>query len=188
MYSLSSFRLALPALANNWFKLSVVQESRSCVVSVTGDQQFIARSISTSPDVNSMSSCGSRSNPWHLEAPLGQRINVSLIDFSSAGTTQLARDGVTCHQYGYIFEKSNKNNVSICSDAGIGGAKPKREKTVYSSETNSVDIVLFGDSTANSCNFLVKLNGYTFLTFIPATGFFATYTGNGGGGKISPRQ
>lgn len=94
---------------------------------------------------------------------MGQRINVSLIDFSGAVTTRLARDDVTCHQYGYVFEKSNKNNVSICSNASVGGAKPQREGTVYLSETNSVNIVLFGDSTSDSYNFLVKLDGY-FLT------------------------
>ena len=116
-------------------------------------------------DVNSMSSCGSRSNPWHLEAPLGQRINISLIDFSGAATTQLVRSDITCRQYGFVVEKSNKNNVSICApDAAVNGAKPERERTVYSSETNSVDIVLFSDSTSDSYNFLIKLNGY-FLTF-----------------------
>jgi len=138
---------------------SVVQESRSCVVSVTGDQQFVARSIPTSSDVNSLFSCGSRSNPWHLEAPLGQRINISLIDFS--GTVSTQRGDVTCHQYGYVVEKSNKRNVSICAeaDAAVGGARPQRETSVYSSETNSVDVILFGENTSDSYNFLLKLNG-----------------------------
>jgi len=146
--------------------LSVVQESRSCVVSVTGDQQFIARSILTSSDANSLSSCGSRSNPWHLEAPLGQRINISLIDFSGAVVTQRVRGEVTCHQYGYVVEKSNKRNVSICAEAVVGGARPQRETAVYSSETNSVDVVLFGDNASDSYNFLVKLNGRFFIYLI----------------------
>jgi len=54
-----------------------VQESRRCVVSVTTEAQFISSSSSTSSDVNIISSCGSKSHPWRLEAAAGQRINIS---------------------------------------------------------------------------------------------------------------
>ena len=102
-----------------------------------------------------MSICGSKSHPWRLEAPVGQRINISLLDFTG---TPRDRD-VTCRQYGYVVEKSNKKNVSICAAATVGGVNLQRESAVYTSDTNSVDIVLVTGTNADNYNFLVKLNG-----------------------------
>jgi len=140
--------------------ITVVQESRSCIVSVTGDQQFIAKSSSLPEDAISASNCGSRSHPWRLQAPVGQRINVSLINFTP---TVISRDDdVTCHQYGYVVERSNKKNVTLCPTAAVGGAKPQRESEIYSSESNTVDIVLLTGTNSHSYNFLIKINGKWF--------------------------
>jgi hypothetical protein len=116
--------------------------------------------------MNSVSNCGSKSHPWRLEAPVGQRIDVSLLDFtgvSSPPTSSRDRD-VTCYQYGYVVEKYNKKNASICassvvSGASEGGANPRRESTVFVSETNRVDIVFLSGSNTNSYNFLLKISG-----------------------------
>ena len=131
-------------------------------MSVTSDQQFISSSSSL-PDLNSATTCGSRSHPWRLEAPDGQRINVSLIDFAAgpSSTTQ-ARD-VTCRQYGYVVEKSSKKNVSICSTiagerATGGGAMIERERSVYTSDASAVSIVLT-TSTSDVHNFLIRTSG-----------------------------
>ena len=123
--------------------LTAVQESRGCVVSVTTEAQF----MSSSSDVNSVSSCGSKSHPWRLEAAAGQRINISLLDF----TDRRPRDRVTCRQYGYVLEKLNKRNVSVC------GAE-LRTSHVYISDANNVEIV---QTLNRERSFLIRVEGET---------------------------
>jgi len=125
---------------------TVVQESRRCVVSVTTEAQFISSSSTTSSDVNSVSSCGSKSHPWRLEAAVGQRINISLLDFTamSMSAADRPRDRVTCRQYGYVLEKLNKRNVSVC---GGGGAQLRQSHVLIShTQTTSTSFRL---QTAN---------------------------------------
>jgi len=89
--------------------------------------------------------CGSRSHPWLLEAQTGQQVNVSLLDFSGhGGRTQLDRRGLVSDdcgpanvQYGYIVDKTNKNNVSICS-----ADQQQRHKIVFQSAGNVVEVVI----------------------------------------------
>ena len=108
------------------------------MVSVTTEAQFISSSSSTSSDVNSVSSCGSKSHPWRLEAAAGQRINISLLDFTamSMSAADRPRDRVTCRQYGYVLEKLNKRNVSVCG----GGGAQLRQSHVLISHSNYLQI------------------------------------------------
>jgi hypothetical protein len=141
---------------------SVTQESRSCVVSVTADQQYISKSSAQASDFLSTSSCGSRSHPWRLEAPVGQRISISLLDFAGSAdhVNTGDRDDESCHQYGYVVERANKRNASICATAeAVVGGKTQRENAVYTSETNTVDIVLSAGADTEHYNFLIKLTG-----------------------------
>jgi len=140
------------------FKLSAVQESRRCMVSVTTEAQF----ISSSSDVNSVSSCGSKSHPWHLEAAAGQRINISLLDFTAS--VSASRDRATCRQYGYVLEKLNKRNVSVCA----GGGAQLRQTHVLLSQSNSLQIVLSQSNTEDQDvqqNFLIRIEGLTATHF-----------------------
>jgi len=136
----------------------VVQESRRCVVSVTTEAQFISNS-SSSP------SCGSKSHPWRLEAAAGQRINISLLDFTvlSMSVTDRPRDRVTCRQYGYVLEKSNKRNVSVCG----GGGAELRQSHVYISDSNNLEIVQISSGTDDRLlHYLLKIEGrYTVLSY-----------------------
>ena len=86
-------------------------------------------------------SCGA-SQPWMLEAPAGQQINVSLLDFGlqraaggvkeRAGTSQQH-----CSQpYGQIVDKASSRNISIC---GLG---EERNVVVYQSVSNSILLTL----------------------------------------------
>jgi len=141
----------------------VVQESRRCVVSVTTEAQFISSSSSsTSSDVNSVSSCGSTSHPWRLEAAAGQRINISLLDFTAMSmSADRPRDRVTCRQYGYVLEKWNKRNVSVCG----GGGAQLRQSHVLVSHSNNLQIV----QTPNSeQSFLIKVEGRCVSFFVTA--------------------
>jgi len=126
--------------------LTVVEEDRSCTVTVTaGLRQHIRSSSENSDSGQQRVRCGSRSHPWLLEAQTGQLVNISLLNFSGHGRrTQLdilglvSDDCSPAHvQYGYIVDKTSKNNVSICSrDA------QQRHKHVYQSAGNLVEIVL----------------------------------------------
>ena len=127
---------------------AVVQAGRRCSVSVTTEAHF----ISSSSDVNSVSSCGSKSHPWRLEAAAGQRINISLLDFTAS--VSASRDRATCRQYGYVLEKLNKRNVSVCA----GGGAQLRQTHVLLSQFNNIHIVLT-QTGPNQINFLIKIKG-----------------------------
>ncbi len=156
----------------------MVSESRSCVVSVSSEPQFISSSSTSSSSSNSeseqlaaaaetrpgYSSCGSTSHPWRLEAPVGQRINISLLDFSNpAHAPRDRRDVTACRQqYGYVLDKSNKKNVSMCA----GGGAELRQSAVYQSNSHAVELILIR-THGSGFSFLVKLQGL--LKFCPYT-------------------
>jgi len=58
---------------------------------------------------------------------------------------------LTCRQYGYVLDKSNKRNVSVCGGGG-------RQSHVYISHANTVNVV---QTTSNEpmLKFLLKLEG-----------------------------
>ena len=115
--------------------------------------------------------CGTKTQPWMLEAPAGQRINISLLDFTAAArltsqhltrstshviTTSSSSSSGSCvdekHQYGYIIDKSsvNKKNVSVCH------ARSNRQTHVYLTTSNTLQLVLNND---HSENFLLRVEG-----------------------------
>ena len=156
------------------FRCLVVEPDRSCVVSVTSSPLHIAAAAAAG--VNSWSTqsnigCGTKTQPWTLEAPAGQRINISLLDFTAVArltsqhltrstshiiTSSSSSSSGSCvdenHQYGYIIDKSsvNKKNVSVCH------ARSNRQTHVYLSTSNVLQIVLTNDQSAN---FLLKIKG-----------------------------
>ena len=118
-----NFKQAYPIV-----NVTVIEEDRSCTVSVSSNPLHIMRSSSTKL------SCGTKSQPWMLEAPAGQQISVSLVDFGvNTRETQLQNN---CLQYGYIVDKSANKNVSIC------GLSDERRKDIYTSVSNVVRVVL----------------------------------------------
>jgi len=149
--------------------LSVVEEDRSCTVTVTaGLRQHIRSSSENSDSGRQRVRCGSRSHPWLLEAQTGQLVNISLLDFSGHGRrTQLDTRGlvsVDCSpahvQYGYIVDKTSKNNVSICSRDD-----QQRHKHVYQSAGNLVEIVLVdNDSFSSHRGYLISFVGSYLLS------------------------
>ena len=154
-----------------------MEPDRSCVVSVTSSPLHIAAAAVAAAGVDSWSTqsnigCGTKTQPWMLEAPAGQRINISLLDFTAAArvtsqhltrstshviTTSSSSSG-SCvdekHQYGYIIDKSsvNKKNVSVCH------AHSTRQTHVYLSTANTARLVLTNNASAN---FLLRVAGNT---------------------------
>ena len=132
---------------------SSTSSSSSSSSSSSESEQLAAAAAETRPGY---SSCGSTSHPWRLEAPVGQRINISLLDFSNPEHAPRDRRDVTAcrQQYGYVLDKSNKKNVSMCA----GGGAELRQSAVYQSNSHSLQIVLSSHRTANN-SFLVKVQG-----------------------------
>ena len=132
----------------------------------------MSSSSSTSSDVNSVSSCGSKSHPWRLEAAAGQRINISLLDFT---VMDRPRDRVTCRQYGYVLEKLNKRNVSVCG----GGGAELRQSHVYMSYSSNVRIILNQTRpvSRNERSYLIKIEG-KFISVLLAYNMFTLISGS----------
>ena len=146
-------------------RIIVVQESRTCTVTATTDEQYIASASSVSADVSAVSNCGSTSHPWRLESGIGQRLSVSILDFTGsvdiiASVTGREATTTSCRQYGYALHKSSKENVSLCMPIALNEAK--RESAVYLSDTNSVNIVLDAGPNSEHYNYLVKFHGISF--------------------------
>jgi len=154
---------------------TVVESDRSCVVSVTSSPLHIAAAAAAGVDSWSTQSnigCGTKTQPWMLEAPAGQRINISLLDFTAAArltsqhltrstshiitSSSSSSSSGSCvdenHQYGYIIDKSsvNKKNVSVCH------ARSNRQTHVYLSTSNTLQLVFTNDP---SSNFLLRVEG-----------------------------
>ena len=142
---------------------AVAEQSHSCTVSVSTQSSQHIRASSENNGRQRVR-CGSRSHPWLLEAQTGQQVNISLLDFSGHGRrTQLdTRDDCSpAHvQYGYIVDKTNKNNVSVCSTDA-----QHRHKHLYQSTGNLVEIVLTNnDSFSAHHNFLISFIGSYLLS------------------------
>ena len=160
---------------------AVVEPDRSCVVSVTSSPLHIAAVAAAAAGVDSWSTqsnigCGTKTQPWTLEAPAGQRINISLLDFTAAArltsqhltrstshvitTTSSSSSSGSCvdekHQYGYIIDKLsvNKKNVSVCH------ARSNRQTHVYLSTANTAQLVL-----TTKEKYLIKVEGNYSLLF-----------------------
>jgi len=142
------------------------------VVSVTSSPLHIAAadgvdSLSTQSNIG----CGTKTQPWMLEAPAGQRINISLLDFTAAArltshdtrstshvitsSSSSSSSSGSCvdekHQYGYIIDKSsvNKKNVPVCH------ARSNRQTHVYLSTANTLQLFV-----AKKYNYMIKIKGF----------------------------
>jgi hypothetical protein len=122
--------------------------------------------------------CGTKSQPWLLEAPAGQRINVSLFDFSvtdavsttdnqsqdalrashftSSSNNNGQRSCAHQRQFGYIVDKSAViKNVTVCSSR-----EDQRIRNIYVSTSNVVELVLAPrDGNSGTFNVLLSIEG-----------------------------
>jgi len=164
---------------------SVIEEDRSCTVSVTPSPLHIAkpsvsssRSVTASLQTNIGPLCGTITHPWLLEAPAGQRIRTSLIDFtpttsedSAMNDRALAKSrhvGEGCdnqqqkHPYGFVIDKSaaeiSRRNVSICATVSS-----QRLATVHLSSSNTVQLQILSNEQqlilGQQNSFLIKIEG-----------------------------
>src|SRR6218665_3780213 len=131
---------------------SVVDEDRSCTVSVTNNSPIHIVGSSASQRI-----CGTTFQPWHIEAPVGQTVNIVLLNFNTEPTTQIRdRSEQSCNKHGIILDKVGKRNTTICGDA------MQREIKIYSSSGNAVYIMFrYSDQLRSDdvTKFVLKLEG-----------------------------
>lgn len=132
---------------------SVVDEERSCVVTASANPVHIV-----SPS-GSQRICGTKSQPWILEAPVGQKLRISVFNIgpSSVGQNK-GQFSDSCQNQGIIVDKVRKRNSSVC----VGGRQ--RETELYLSSGNTLELYLSatnhaGESNDNHILFILKVTG-----------------------------
>ena len=112
--------------------------------------------------VTATDGCGSASCPWVVEALPGQRLNVTIFDFSiSARNSSSARGGkprpgypLYCHEYAVIKETEVPRSTTIC-----GG--DYRERVAYLSTSHRVEVTIISRNVgaASMEYFLLQYKG-----------------------------
>jgi hypothetical protein len=74
-------------LQSDCMLIEVAAENRHCTIPLTGEPQHIVGGVGSGLASTVVVGCGTVSQPWSVEALAGQRIEVSLIAFSSSGWT-----------------------------------------------------------------------------------------------------
>src|SRR5688572_7130390 len=89
---------------------AVVDDKRSCSVSASKNPTHIIVSS------ESQTHCGSKFQPWIVEAPVGQKVSLSLLDFATTRSTETGEAKELCKRRGIIVDKAGRRNVSICAN------------------------------------------------------------------------
>ena len=144
---------------NDFICILVVQENRYCSVPASTEVQHITSSL------QSTSGCGSKSQPWVVEVFAGQKVNISLLDFTAVASSEskiTKRDAFVgpnrrCKRpYGYIVDKSAKKNVTICGDSN------SRESQIIVTSSNIAEVVLINDPDKNlESRFILRFEGWS---------------------------
>lgn len=154
--------------------MKVVEDDRSCTVSATSSEPVHITAQSSTR-------CGSSRQPWQIEAPAGQRITVSVVDFARAST---ARDGPPpadrrCRGrvYGFVVDKTQKTNVSVCETPSAGALSGETQvnaqssssdgRAVLTTSSNSAELLIVRDDHLAN-NFLVRVEATGCANIIPA--------------------
>lgn len=144
---------------------SVADEERSCSVSASVVPTHVIGSSDESHRI-----CGRKQQPWIVEAPVGQKVNIRLIDFNASQSesvqTQEHIKQQRCHRYGVIVDKTSKRNVTICGD-GV-----QREKELYTTTGSTAELFFNAlshkqlESENGIKQFLLKVTGNMFWGFV----------------------
>lgn len=116
--------------------------------------------------------CGSQDKPWLIEVSHGQRINVTLVDFTtrrtrgppptgSASSQDLREvDGNACVRYVTVVEKRIEEKGGEGDESFVICGRQGRERHVYTSKSNVIQIQLEA-SNSNPDYFLINYEGIT---------------------------
>jgi len=105
-----------------------------------------ANHVFISSDVTRMTRCGAAEYPWILKAPEGQKITLSMIDFSLNGTTPGLSDASrnpletgVCLVYASVRDGRQEAGVQRRSTTICGRLRP-RMRHVFTSVTNYIEL------------------------------------------------
>lgn len=130
-----------------FYGFSVVDEERSCSVDANRNPTHIFSSRM----------CGTKYQPWYIEAPVGQNVIITLFNLPLRHPIIGPREKtMECGKYGVIIDKGGKKNISICTNGF------QRETTLYTSIGNTLSIILysFSESDSNLSNMIIlKIQG-----------------------------
>ena len=107
-----------------------MDDKRSCSASASKNPSHII--LSSESDKN----CGSKLQPWIVEAPVGQKVSLSLLEFATSRSTETGEVKESCKSRGVILDKAGRRNVSICAN----GVQSTTE--VYQSKGNKIEIFI----------------------------------------------
>ena len=136
----------------------MVEDDRSCTVSVTSTEPIHITAQTSSR-------CGSNRQPWQLEAPAGQRITVSVLDFARALTDMDETADQHCRGrvYAFLIDKAQKTNVSVCETTSAGAQSVNVHlsssdgRAALSTSSNSAELFIVRDEHLNK--FLIRVEG-----------------------------
>lgn len=105
-------------------------------------------------DVTWRTGCGTTSCPWLIEAERGQRINISLFDFSQGAKS--VKTAKICYKYATLQEDSSiTKDITMCSDTDH-----QLEGHIYLSDTNKVLVSLYTATSKEELHhFALKYEG-----------------------------
>ena len=123
--------------------------------------------------VTQHSRCGDADHPWLLKAAVGQRINITLIDFTIDQVAAHEVDANLCMVYATIREGINGGIVhTVC------GGRKQKFVPVFMSASNIVEIRIISKPKQTNSNgqFLLKYEGL--FIFFRATNIFKNVFAN----------
>ena len=99
--------------------------------------------------------CGAPHTPWIIVVGPGQKINITVVDFAapnvnrtSAGGTGSSSGFTHCQVYAVIKEKATGRSSTVCGSGGGGTLTTERERNVFLSDYNTVEIRMITAKTA----------------------------------------
>ena len=119
-------------------------------ISTNTAEGYIASSVTKS------TGCGDASRPWILTAEVGQRINITLIDFAYSESSDRSNENYDCIVYATIKDGDSGITHTVCG-GGYNRAIP-----VFLSSSNAIEIRLVGKSIQQNNNegqYLLKYTG-----------------------------
>lgn len=115
--------------------------------------------------VSASTICGSPKSPWLIEVRPGQKVNITLIDFSlQQFEVDPSYSTPHCHVIVIIREKATMKTETVCgggADRFPPGKEWRREKTVFLSDHNVVEVRFNVEKiiSADAGHFLLQYQG-----------------------------
>lgn len=134
----------------------VANEERSCSLLASTEPIHIT--------VTKRRTCATKSQPWNVEAPIGQRLRMSLLDFTASTEDDMGgQRKQPCIDYGVIVDKASRRNVSICGGTG------HRTMELHVSRGNEIGIIFNDESgeetVGDSKRYLLAVTSEIILIF-----------------------